>query len=203
LPPAIFLRFLAILLLVVFFDGCSQRSNSSVQNGVAPLASASPRSTSPRTDSVLVGKVIRVIDGDTIDVLDTSMNVLRVRLKGIDAPERGQAFYQVSKENLEETAINREVTITWNKLDRWNRLIGKVSLDGTDVCLEQIRAGLGWHFKKYQDEQSEEDRQLYDSAEREARSSRRGLWSDDSPIAPWIKRNRQIDEASTRVPTTR
>jgi endonuclease YncB( thermonuclease family) len=131
------------------------------------------------------------------------MNVLRVRLKGIDAPERGQAFYQVSKENLEETAINREVTITWNKIDRWNRLIGKVSLDGKDVCLEQIRAGLGWHFKKYQDEQSEEDRQLYDSAEREARSSRRGLWSDDSPIAPWIKRNRQIDEASTRVPTTR
>jgi endonuclease YncB( thermonuclease family) len=190
LPPAIFLRFLAILLLVVFFSGCSQSSNSSVQNGVAPLASASPRSTSPRTDS-LVGKVIRVIDGDTIDVLDTSMNVLRVRLKGIDAPERGQAFYQVSKENLEETAINREVTITWNKSDRWNRLIGKVSLDGKDVCLEQIRVGLAWHFKKYQNEQSEEDRQFYDSAEREARLSRRGLWHDDSPTAPWMKRDRQ------------
>lgn len=203
MPPTIFPRFLAILLLVVFCGGCSHSSNSSVQNSAAPLASTSPRSTSPRTDSVLVGKVIRVIDGDTIDVLDTSMNVLRIRLKGIDAPERGQAFYQVSKENLEDTAINKEVTISWNKIDRWKRLIGKVSLDGKDVCLEQIHAGLGWHFKKYQDEQSEEDRQLYDSAEREARSSRRGLWSDDSPIAPWIKRNRQIDEASTRVPTTR
>jgi endonuclease YncB( thermonuclease family) len=183
----------------VLFGACPRSSDSSAQDGSAPLAPVPHGSTSSRTDSVLVGKVVRVIDGDTVEVLDSSMNVHRVRLKGIDAPERGQAFYQVAKENLDDIAINREVTITWNKVDKWNRIIGKVLLDRRDVCLEQVRAGLAWHFKKYQNEQSEEDRQLYESAEKEARSSRRGLWHDDSPTAPWMKRDRQLNEASTRI----
>jgi endonuclease YncB( thermonuclease family) len=192
LPPAILLRFLAVLSLAILFGACSHSSNSSPQDGVAPLAPAGPSSTSARTDSLLVGKVIRVIDGDTVDVLDTSIIVHRVRLKGIDAPERGQAFYQVAKENLDHIALDREVTITWNKVDKWNRIIGKVLLDGRDICLEQIRGGLAWHFKKYQNEQSEEDRRLYDFAQTEARLHRRGLWLDDSPIAPWMKRDRQL-----------
>ena len=199
MPLEIFLRFLAILSLAVLIGGCSQSSDSSAQDGSAPLRPVPYGSTSSRTDSILAGKVVRVIDGDTVDVLDSSMNVHRVRLKGIDAPERGQAFYQVAKENLDAIAINREVTISWNKVDKWNRIIGKVLLDRRDVCLEQIRAGLAWHFKKYQNEQSEEDRQLYDSAEKEARSSRRGLWHDDSPTAPWKKRDRRLNEASMNL----
>jgi endonuclease YncB( thermonuclease family) len=195
LPLAIFLRFLAILSLAVLVGGCSQSSDSA-QDGSAPLGPVPHGSTSSRTDSILVGKVVRVIDGDTVDVLDNSMDVHRVRLKGIDAPERGQAFYQVAKENLDDITINREVTISWNKVDKWNRIIGKVLLDDRDVCLEQIRAGLAWHFKRYQNEHSEQDRQLYDSAEIEARSSRKGLWHDDSPIAPWMKRDRQHTQAA-------
>jgi endonuclease YncB( thermonuclease family) len=140
LPLAIFLRFLAILSLAVLFGGCSQSSDSSAQDGSTPLGPVPHGSTSSRTDSILVGKVVRVIDGDTVEVLDKLMNVHRVRLKGIDAPERGQAFYQVAKENLDDIAINREVTVSWNKVDKWNRIIGKVLLDRRDVCLEQIRA---------------------------------------------------------------
>jgi hypothetical protein len=112
-------------------------------------------------------------------------------MKEIDAPEKGQAFGQVARQNLAGIVINRDVRVEWSKVDEWSRIIGKVLLDERDVCLEQIRAGLAWHFKKYQNEKSEEDRQLYDSAEQEARSSRRGLWHDGSPTEPWIERDRQ------------
>ena len=144
---------------------------------------------------MLAGKVVGIVDGDTIDVLDSNKQTHRVRLAGIDAPERQQAFGARSTQNLAALVRGSAVNVEWYKLDEWQRLIGKVKKDGRDICLEQVRAGFAWHFKRYENEQSEEDRQIYDLAEKEARSVKRGLWKDLIPLEPWLYRNQQREYA--------
>ena len=73
----------------------------------------------------------------------------------------------------------------YDKRDRYERILGKVLLSGEDMNLEQIRAGLAWHYKKYQNEQSSSERELYSQAEIEAREAKRGLWYDPEPVPPW------------------
>jgi endonuclease YncB( thermonuclease family) len=109
----------------------------------------------------------------------------RIRLQGIDAPESGQPFGSKSHENLAEQVFDKQVTIEWSKRDKYGRIVGKVLLNGSDVCLEQVKAGMAWHYKYYQAEQSPEDRELYADSEVEARSARRGLWTDVNPTPPW------------------
>ena len=106
---------------------------------------------------VFEGRVVGVQDGDTITVLDSSNANHRIRLQGIDAPEKGQAFGSRSGQNLSQTIFDRVVTIEWSKHDRYGRIVGKVTLDGRDVCLDQLRVGLAWHYKYYQIEQPLED----------------------------------------------
>lgn len=90
-----------------------------------------------------------------------------------------------SGQSLSEMASGKQVEIEWSKRDRYRRIVGKVLLEGNDVCLQQIKAGMAWHYKYYQDEQSAIDRELYATAENEARSARVGLWSDENSILPW------------------
>ena len=133
---------------------------------------------------VLRGKVVGVSDGDTITILDSAKEQHKIRLTGIDAPEKAQAFGQASKKVLSELVFNKEVEVLWVKHDRYQRILGKVLLNGQDICLEQVKRGMAWHYKKYQHEQSPEDRTYYSDAETQARKSRLGLWSDDTPIEP-------------------
>lgn len=131
------------------------------------------------------GRVVGVQDGDTITVLDSSNANHRIRLQGIDAPEKGQAFGSRSGENLSQLVFSKVVTIEWSKHDRYGRIVGKVIFGSQDICLEQIRAGMAWHYKYYQEEQTAEDRQLYADAEINARAAKSGLWLDPAPIPPW------------------
>lgn len=131
------------------------------------------------------GRVIGVIDGDTIDILDESKTTHRIRLAGIDAPERRQAFGARSKQTLSEMVYGEMVTVDTDKMDRYQRHVGKVLLDGRDVNLELVRLGMAWHFKVYEREQPMADRTLYSDAENNARQARRGLWRDSNPLAPW------------------
>jgi Micrococcal nuclease (thermonuclease) homologs len=108
---------------------------------------------------------VGVQDGDTITVLDAANANHRIRLVGINAPENGQAFGTRSGQNLSQAVFNKVVTIEWSKHDRYGRILGKVMLGSQDVCLEQISAGMAWHYKYYQDEQTPEDRKLYADAE--------------------------------------
>lgn len=133
---------------------------------------------------VLLGHVVAVSDGDTITVLDAIKQRHVIRLMGIDAPEKAQAFGQKAKQSLSDLVFDRDVSVTWFKRDRYGRTVGQVRLDDTDVCLEQIKRGLAWHYKQYEREQSVEDRSRYADAEKEARSARIGLWVDDNPIEP-------------------
>jgi len=133
---------------------------------------------------VIEGKVVKVADGDTITVLDKDNKQHRIRFQGIDAPESKQAFGQVSKENLSKMVFGKQVTVLYSKMDKYRRVVGKVLVDGKDVNIEQLKAGLAWHYKKYQDEQPAEDRVSYARAEEDARAAKRGLWQDPNPINP-------------------
>jgi len=93
--------------------------------------------------------------------------------------------------------FDRDVTIEYEKTDQYGRIVGKILLEGKDVNLEQVKAGMAWHYKFYEDEQTPEDRELYAKTEAEARAARRGLWQDPSPIEPYQfrkeeKRERQL-----------
>jgi endonuclease YncB( thermonuclease family) len=138
---------------------------------------------------VLLGHVVGVADGDTITVLDDTKQRHVIRLMGIDAPEKAQAFGQTAKQSLSDLVFDRDVSVTWFKKDRYGRTVGQVYVDDTDVCLEQIKRGLAWHYKQYEREQSVEDRSRYADAEEKARITRIGLWADESPQEPSIFRN--------------
>lgn len=137
------------------------------------------------TAGEISGRVVSIADGDTLTILDSDRNTHKIRLKGIDAPEKGQPFGQRSKENLSRLAFNRQVTVYFDKTDRYKRIIGTVTVGSGDVNLAQISSGLAWHYKEYEKEQSLSDRLRYAKEEQEARDARRGLWYDPSPVAPW------------------
>jgi len=134
---------------------------------------------------LLLGQVVGVADGDTITVLDVDHTQHKIRLAGIDAPESRQAFGSRSRQHLAVLVFRRQVEVAWHKVDRYGRLVGKVRVDGADVSLKQLEAGLAWHYLQYAREQTETDRLVYAGAERAAREERRGLWAEAHPVAPW------------------
>lgn len=133
----------------------------------------------------LLGEVVAVADGDTLTLLTADKTQHRIRLDGIDAPERTQPYSQVAKQSLADMVYRQRVTGECPKTDRFGRYVCKVIVDGRDVGLAQIQRGLAWHFKRYESEQSAADRAAYAKAEEEAHAARRGLWRDSAPIAPW------------------
>ncbi len=131
------------------------------------------------------GKVVRIADGDTVTVLDVSKVRHKVRLTGIDAPEKKQPFGNRSKQSLSDMVFSKTVTVETDKRDRYGRELGKVLINGMDVNREQIRRGMAWHYKAYQRDQFASDRQAYADAEIKAKDQRRGLWLDLDPLPPW------------------
>lgn len=139
----------------------------------------------PASATTLEGLVVGVADGDTLTVLDNGRRQHKIRLAGIDAPEKRQHFGQRSKQSLSELAYLQHVQVDVSKQDRYGRSVGKVLRGSVDVNLEQVRRGLAWHYKEYQKEQSLVDRRTYADAESEARIQRRGLWTLTDPTPPW------------------
>lgn len=150
--------------------------------------------TAPSGSQTLTGRVVRVADGDTITVLHANNAQHRIRLEGIDAPESHQAFGEQSKQSLSAMIFGKDVTIVYKKTDQYGRLVGKILLDGKDVNLEQVKSGMAWHYKFYEDEQTPEDRDAYAKAETDARAARRGLWQDPNPIEPYQFRKEEKRE---------
>lgn len=137
----------------------------------------------------LTGKVIRIADGDTLTVLiDCAKLDVPIRLAGIDAPEKGMAFGNVSKQSLADLAFGKQVVVVWGKKDKYGRVVGKVLVDGLDANLEQVKRGLAWHYKEYESEQTAEDREAYATAETAAKTAGAGLWKDKEPTPPWAWR---------------
>lgn len=122
--------------------------------------------------------MVKVADGDTLTVLDAANNQHKIRLQGIDAPEKGQAFGKASGKFLSGLVAGRDVRVAWTKRDRYQRILGTVYLDDRDINLEMLKAGFAWHYKKY------DSTPAYAKAEAEARTAKRGLWQDKSAIEP-------------------
>jgi endonuclease YncB( thermonuclease family) len=178
--------FVFLFAFVLSTAACSRGSDESIPRRDGSPATTPDKNRRSNSDTqTLSGVVVSVVDGDTIEILDDERTSHRIRLKGIDAPEGRQAFGNVSRENLARLVAGKKVSIEWEKLDQYNRIVGKVYVNGTDVCLEQIKAGLAWHFKRFVSEQSASDQQTYAQAELEARSQQLGLWRDSSQIPPW------------------
>ena len=131
------------------------------------------------------GRVVGVADGDTITVLDSTNSQYKIRLAGIDAPEKKQAFGNVSKKSLSDMVYGQYVDIDWHKQDQYGRIVGKVLVNGVDVNLEQVHRGMAWFYRKYQKELVVEDRLAYHQAEEYAQNNAIGLWLDAEVIAPW------------------
>src|SRR5262245_1768545 len=131
------------------------------------------------------GRAVGVSDGDTITVLDDTKTQHNVRIGGIDAPEKGQAFGERSKQNLSALVFQKRVEARCHKNDRYGREVCAVYVGLRDIGLEQIRAGMAWHYKEYQHEQTTQDRLLYRDEEESAKARRVGLWKDPKPVPPW------------------
>jgi endonuclease YncB( thermonuclease family) len=135
--------------------------------------------------ATLVGHVVGITDGDTITVLDSNQTQYKIRLAGIDAPEKKQAFGSASKKTLSDLVFDKVVSISYEKEDRYGRIVGKIMVNGKDANLEQVKRGMAWFYKKYQNEMVLQDRLDYLHAQETAEESRVGLWADNDVIAPW------------------
>ena len=124
------------------------------------------------------GRIVGVVDGDTVVLLDPTLKQYRVRLQGIDAPESKQPFGQRSKQSLSNLVYGRQVVAECTKQDKYKRSVCKIVVDGKD-------ANLAWWYRTYAKEQMAADRVAYESAEITAREAKRGLWTDAAPVAPW------------------
>ncbi len=131
------------------------------------------------------GRVVGVSDGDTLTVVDESHQQFKIRLSGIDAPEKGQPFGSRAKESLSEMVFSKQVVVESSKEDRYRRKVGKVQHAGMDVNLEQVKRGMAWHYTAYAKELAPADREAYANAEAKAKAQRRGLWRENTPSAPW------------------
>ena len=141
--------------------------------------------------NVIHGRVVGVSDGDSVTVIDANKTQYKIRLAGIDAPEKAQAYGQKSKVSLSEMVFGKTVDVEWTKRDRYGRTVGKIMLSGVDICLEQVKRGMAWHYKQYQQEQPAPDRVAYAESEILARNNRTGLWRDLAPIEPSIFRKKK------------
>ena len=149
------------------------------------------------------GKVVGISDGDTISVLREGKAV-KVRLHGVDTPEKAQAFGTQARQFTGDLAFQQTVTVMIRDTDRYGRLVGEVLLpDGRSLNQELVKAGMAWWYRPY----APNDTTLA-QLEAEARTAKRGLWADAHPVPPWQWRKAKIstDEeilASTRATPVR
>jgi len=125
------------------------------------------------------GKVVAVLDSDTIDVLHNG-KAERIRLNGVDCPEKKQAFGQKAKQFTSSLVFGETVVVVPSEKDRYKRTVGDVFLsNGVNLSYELVKAGLAWWYRKYSDDV------VLAVLELEAQLERRGLWADPHPVPPW------------------
>lgn len=126
------------------------------------------------------GEVVGVLDGDTIEVLHNG-KAQRVRLQGIDCPEKGQAFGSNAKQANSALIFAQEVTLQIHGKDKYGRVLADVLLaDGTNVNQELVKEGWCWWYRKYAPNDA-----ILEQLETEAIEAGRGLWADPEPVPPW------------------
>lgn len=139
-------------------------------------------------------RVIAILDGDTLECVSERLahprriEKITVRLSYIDAPEKGQAFGQVSKRSLSDMVYQKQVTLKIHGQDKYNRTLAEVFYQDTNINQQMIRLGMAWAYRDFKPSQA------YIELENQAKNSRLGLWSEPSSVSPseWRKINRQL-----------
>lgn len=130
------------------------------------------------------GRVVSVLDGDTLIALLKTNEQIKIRLAEIDAPEKSQPFGQVSKQSLSNICFGKQAIVQKVDIDRYGRTVGKVSCENINANQEQVKRGLAWAYVKYVHDKSILDLETI------ARNKKQGLWIDPNPIAPWEWRHK-------------
>lgn len=136
------------------------------------------------------GTVVKIVDGDTFDLLTKDKTTLRVRMYGIDCPEKKQDFYQSAKNALAAYIFKKNVQLKITGHDRNRRVIARVYCNGQNINLAMIKNGFAWHFSKYSSDSN------FAQAESQARVAKLGLWKKPAPVAPWEfrKQRKQVSQ---------
>lgn len=135
--------------------------------------------SAPSMAGQLAGKVIGISDGDTLKVLTSDRQQVKVRLSQIDAPESTQAFGNRAKQELGRICFGKSAVLDVEGEDRYGRTIARVSCAGVDAQSHMVQAGMAWVYDRYVT-----DKSLY-QMQQQAKNARRGVWSDLKAIAPW------------------
>lgn len=138
------------------------------------------------------GRVVHVSDGDTVIVQKNNGEKIKIRMYGIDAPEKAMPYGPQSTGILKSMIANQVVEVRVYNLDRYGRSVAKLYCNRQDINAEMIRLGAAWHYKAY-DKSS--DYMSYDQLERNARAARRGLWNRNNPQPPWEYRKIQREQS--------
>jgi micrococcal nuclease len=139
--------------------------------------------------TIISGKVIAVLDGDTIDILDSHREKIRIRIHGIDAPEIGQPFGRNAKDLLAERIAGQQVNVVCLSHDRFGRTIGDIIWNGDRLSVQLVTEGMAWHQVSF----APNDLELA-TAELKARTDEVGLWSDKRHVPPWEWRKLSKEE---------
>jgi endonuclease YncB( thermonuclease family) len=144
-----------------------------------------------KSTGIITGKVIGISDGDTITILNDKQEQIKIRLTGIDCPEKSQAFGNRAKITLSNKVFSQNVKVETRDKDKYGRTLGIVKVGDEDINEYMISQGLAWHFKKYANTQPLEEANRYAKAQELASQNKRGLWIQDNPMPPWEFRDQQ------------
>ncbi|GHV42080.1 hypothetical protein FACS1894179_10740 [Bacteroidia bacterium] len=125
------------------------------------------------------GKVVSVADGDTMTILTADKKQIKIRMLGIDAPERGQDFGTVARQQLNNLCYGKTVIVEKKDEDQYGRVLGVVYVDGMNVNEYMVRNGLAWYYRHFVN-----DPRL-DSLELLARKEKVNIWSMKNPMPPY------------------
>lgn len=170
---------------VIALVGCGSSDRSTAETASKlPVKTEYKAPTQCFEPNIISTTSVRVIDGDTVEVIPLTGGSERIRLLGIDAPESKQDYGDKSTLTLLQCINNAAVTIEWTDRDRYDRLLGKVIANKMDCNLNQVQKGAAWHYKEYQSSQTPLDRIEYSNAEVLARTNNQGLWAESYPVKP-------------------
>lgn len=136
----------------------------------------------------LTGKVVRIADGDTVTIL-VGKDQFRVRLFGIDAPERGQDHSRKSREALADLVFEKDVRVVVKDKDRYGRIVGDIYVGDLFVNEKMINDGWAWNYARFSHSKH------YAELEWDARQAKKGLWAGNRPFPPWEFREHERDRA--------
>ena len=135
-------------------------------------------------EEMISGKVVTVIDGNTLEVYTSDNETYKILLYGIDSPELGQEYGEKAKRFLEKLILEKNVSVQIQGKDRWGNRLGIILIDGEDPREQLLEQGLAWTSEKQLIEE-------FEVIKEKARDKGKGLWKEQDPTAPWLFRRQQ------------